>query len=55
MIVDGLLSKNSEYNSGDYVEFTGHLAPHSPLAVDDRRAADLLDHSYTLIQNFGAR
>ena len=55
MIIDGLLSNNSEYKSGDYVEFTGHLAPHSPLAVDDGRAADLLDHSKTLIQNFGVR
>ena len=55
MIVDGLLASDSKFNSGDYVEFTGHLAPHSPLAVDDRCAADLLDHSHTLIQNFGVR
>ena len=55
MIVDGLLATDSKYNSGDYVEFTGHPAPHAPLAVDDRRAADLLDHSNTLIQNIGAR
>ena len=55
MIVDGLLANGSAYTSGDYVEFTGHPAPHSPLAVDDRRAADLLDHCNTLIQNFGIR
>lgn len=55
MIVDGLLADDTGFKSGDYVEFTGHLAPHSPLAVDDRRAADLLDHSKTLTQKFGAR
>lgn len=55
MIVDGVLASNSEYKSGDYIEFTGHLAPHSPLAVDHGSAADLLDHSKTLVQNFGVR
>ncbi|MCI4643676.1 MAG: SDR family NAD(P)-dependent oxidoreductase [Hyphomonadaceae bacterium] len=52
MVVDGILARDSKYTSGDYVEFTGHLAPHSPLAVDDEHAEDLLTLSKELIAPF---
>ena len=50
MVVNGILADNDTYSSGDYVEFTGHLAPHSPLAMNDEYAAELLAYSEKLIR-----
>lgn len=52
MVVDGILANGSKYTSGDYVEFTGHMAPHSPLATDDGHAEDLLKLSRELTGRF---
>ena len=52
MVVDGILAGGGHFNSGDYVEFTGELAPRSSLSLDDEKGASLIALSERLTQNY---